>query len=143
MLIKKRFELLPHTADAMFRAYGRNCEEAFSNSALALFAIITDVTQVEPTIKREVNVKSKDKEALLYDFLEELIYLTDTEGFLLSKVQELSINKDYAGINLRAVILGDSAGKYDVVSAIKAMTYNEMKIVHEPDFVMIQAVPDL
>ena len=142
-LIKKRFEFLEHTADAKFRAYGRNLSEAFSNSVLALMQIITDVDKVVGEKRKRIEIEAKNEKALLYDFLEELVYLMDTEGFIVSKIEKLHVNERGFKWTLVATLYGDSADNYDIRTQVKAITYNDMLIAREPDFVVIQVVPDL
>jgi SHS2 domain-containing protein len=158
----KKFEFLEHTADVKFRAYGKNLEEAFENAALATFEIMTPIKKVKPKQKKTIKVEAKKKRSLLYDFLEELIVLTDTEGFLLSKVKSLKITerKGSNGQNnkgndeeskkgkaplfqLKAVVVGDAGGQYDVSTYIKAVTYSDMFIKEEPGKVVIQVVHDI
>ena len=38
-----KFKYLSHTSEAKFQAFGKSIEEAFSNVALALFNMLTDV----------------------------------------------------------------------------------------------------
>ena len=47
----RKYEFLDHTADAKFRAYGKNLEQAFTNAALALTNLVTDSAKVKPNIK--------------------------------------------------------------------------------------------
>jgi SHS2 domain-containing protein len=68
-MISKKFIFLEHTADVKFRAFGKNIEEAFSNSALALKEIMTEKTKIKDKIKKKISVKGKDNESLLYNFL--------------------------------------------------------------------------
>lgn len=143
MTMQKKFKFLPHTADAKFIAYGKNLEEAFSNAALATFSIITDIAKIKPKFERNIAITSKKKESLLYDFLEQLIFLIDTEGFLLSKVKKLDISKKDNTFKLNADLLGDNADNYEVYGAIKAVTYNDMFIKEEKDLVKIQVVHDI
>jgi len=135
----KKFEFLEHTADAKFLAYGKNLEEAFSNAAAALFTIMTDITKIKPKIKKHIVVNSSGKQAMLYDFLEELIFLMDTEAFLLHEVKNLKIT----GSTLDADAYGDKGDGYDVHTQVKAITYNDMFIKEEEDLVTVQVVPDL
>ncbi|MFT4260864.1 MAG: archease [Candidatus Woesearchaeota archaeon] len=131
------FEFFDHTADVKFRAYGKDLEEAFSNAALATFQVMTEVSKVKDLEEKEIFVKSSSNEALLFDFIDELIFLLDTEGFLLSKVNKLSIKNG----ELHAIISGDNADNYDVHTYVKAPTYNEMQINKDP--VWVQLVLDL
>lgn len=142
-LLKKRFEFFDHTADALFRAYGKNMSEAFSNAVLALTAIMTDVELVSPNRKKTIVVESRNEEALLYDFLEEIVYLVDAENFFVSKIENMKMSCQAFGCRLEAEIFGDDASKYKVYAIVKAITYNQMAIVKEQDFVTVQVVPDL
>lgn len=132
-----KFEFFEHTADVKFRAYGKDLEEAFSNAALATFQVMTDIAKVKEVEEKEIFVKSSSNQALLFDFIDELIFLLDTEGFLLSKVLKLTITND----ELHAVIIGDNADNYEVHTYVKAPTYNEMEINKDP--IWVQVVLDL
>jgi len=138
----EKYKFLEHTADAKFQAYGRSLEEAFSNAALAMFSIITDTEKVKGNIQKDIECSSKDLKSLLYDFLEELVFLIDTKNFLLHNVKEMNIYKDEIYF-LRAVVEGDEAETYETSGDIKAVTYNEMEIKEEKDKVTVQVVLDL
>ena len=138
----KQYEFLEHTADVKFRAYGKTLEEAFSNAALATSAVMTDVKKIKGKIEKTIAVQSKTKESLLYDFLEKLLYLLDTESFIASKVKSLKIKKGKA-FKLIATVIGDNADGYDVHPYIKAVTYNDMLIKEEKGKVTIQVVHDI
>ncbi len=141
--VKGKYEFLEHTADVKFLAYGKNLEEAFSNAALATFSIMTDISKVKEKIKKEIKIHATKKESLLYDFLEQLVFLMDTEGFILSKVKELIITEKNKIYELKSVIVGDKADHYDVHTAIKAVTYNDMFIKEAKGRVIIQVVHDI
>lgn len=139
-----KYEFLDHTADVKFKAYGKTLEEAFENAALATFSIMTDIGVVKEVKEFEVNIKSTSYEALLYDFLDELIYLLDTESFLLKYVKSLSIDSD--SLQLRAVLVGDCQDKiedYEVHTFVKAVTYNDMYIKKVDDGYELQVVHDI
>lgn len=121
------YEFIEHTADIQFKAYGKTLEEAFSNCAYAMVeSICKDKIKENKKIKFEV--KGKDLESLLYNFLEELLVLFDSEHFILSKVLRIKIDKENFSLNCEVV--GDS-GDYEVYSHIKAVTYNEMFVRKE------------
>ncbi|MBT4541125.1 archease [Candidatus Woesearchaeota archaeon] len=133
---KKPFEYLEHTADCKFKAYGKTKQEQFSNAALAMFNVMVDPLSISPMVIKEINVTGSDDCQLLYNFLEELLFLLDTESFLLHKVMELTIE----GNVLHAKVYGDTEiEKYEISGDVKAVTYNEMEI--NDDYV--QVVVDL
>jgi SHS2 domain-containing protein len=140
-----KYEFLEHTADAKFRAYGANLEEAVVNAALATFSIIISPEKIEPLIKKEIKIISRKKTSLLYDFLDELLFFLDTEGFVLSNIKNLKIENDENFV-LTCIIYGDSYKNYASIKGnIKSVTYNEMIIDEEysGDKVMIQVVVDV
>jgi SHS2 domain-containing protein len=138
-----KYKFLPHTADVKFRAYGKTMEEAFSNAALALTAVITEPTKVKPKVKKTIAIESEDEKALLYDFLEQFLILLDTDNFLLNSVKKIKIGKNKK-LTLKAEIAGDTElSKYKTETHIKAVTYQEMEIKKEKGKFMVQVVLDI
>ncbi|MBT4351506.1 archease [archaeon] len=138
-----KFRYLDHTADIKFQAYGDSLEEAFSNSALAMYNSIVDIDNVKPVLKFKVNSKAKKLMTLLYEFMEELIILLDTEGFIATKINTLTINEDDQGYEIHATLSGDEAKNYETHGDIKAMTYSDMEIKEKDGKFMIQVVLDI
>lgn len=140
----KKYEFLEHTADVKIKAYGSTLEEAFANAATATTAVMTDIKKVKPLTEKKVSVSTKTKESLLYDFLQEILYLLDTEGYLAVEAKEIAIKKEKGNYALTATLKGDYArGKHDVHTYIKAVTYNEMEINETEKGVEIQLVHDI
>lgn len=123
----KKFIYLDHTADVMFESYGSTIEEAFSNSAMAMFNILTDIKKVKPVKEYSIKIKSNKIEKLLFDFLDNLLFYLDTEHIIFSKF-DISIKKDKGFFNLNCKCYGDNINNYDRHGDIKAPTYNEMLI---------------
>ena len=117
-----KYKFLEHTADVKFQAFGKNSEEVFENSALALKELICGKIKIKEEKNKIIKVKGKDFESLLYNFLEEIIYFVDAENFIISKVNNIKI-KDF---KLNAKISGDKVSNYNFNNEVKAVTYNEM-----------------
>ena len=144
MKFKEGFVFLDHTADIMFQSYGGNLEEAFSNAVLAVSDSITDYKKIEKNVKKEIEKESEDLKALLYDFIDELLYLLDAEKFMAGEVKSIKIKKEKDKYILKAVLLGDDKlDKYEIKTHIKAMTYNDMIIDEKPGSVTLQVVLDI
>jgi SHS2 domain-containing protein len=116
-----KFKFLEHTADIKFQAFGKTIEEVFENSALAMFHHIYNEKVMEKKILK-FKVKGKDLESLMYNFLEELLFLLETKGFFLNKIK-VQIRKEK---ELVAEIWGGDIKNYRIRYDIKAVTYNEM-----------------
>ena len=140
----KPYEYFEHTADVKFRAHGKNLEEAFSNAAFAMFNVMINNEDVQPVMRKSISVNGKDLKALLYNFLEEILFLLDSEHFLLSKVDKIKIDRMSGAYVLTALIVGDKTGdKYETSGDVKAITYNEMEIKEEQGGCSVQVVLDI
>jgi len=124
-----KYEFLEHVSDAKFKAYGNSFEECFANAAEAMTKVITDPEKVEEKLTKSVQVAGSDIKQLLYNFLEELLFLVDTQNFILHKVSSIKINPKGKGYFLSAMLSGDSISeKYQMESGIKAITYMDMEV---------------
>ena len=123
------FEYLPHTADVKFRASGKNLNEVFSSAALATYNLLTDVKKIKLNEIKKIKLESKNRESLLYDFLERLIILIDSEYFIGGRVNKLNISN--GNTKLEAEISGDDVSNYDTHGDIKAATYADMEIIEK------------
>ena len=78
------FEYLEHTADVMFRAYGKTEEEMLSNAASALSRAMVDPASIIAQEKWTVELEGDDLEDLAYQWLSEIIFLSETESAVFS-----------------------------------------------------------
>jgi SHS2 domain-containing protein len=117
-------------ADACFELNGKNLTELFRAGFLALMSTSVELDSVKLSIERKIMLENNDLERLLYEFLEELIYLKDAE-LLIFKECDLSIeeNNVTSKFILNAVLRGQKID--DLVSTItdvKAITYYQFYI---------------
>lgn len=139
-----RYKFLPHTADIKFNAYGKSMNEAFENSAYAMFNAMFG-GKIKPKITKKIKASGKDAEELLYNFLEKLLVLLDADNFFLSKVKVKIIEGRAGGkkSTLEAELKGDDAGNYKIGLDVKAITYNEMFVKKDKGRVVCQVVVDV
>mgnify|MGYP001613985951 CR=1 FL=1 len=131
-----KYKYLDHTADIKFQAFGNSLEEVFSNSAYAMIKVICK-ERVKEKITKKIKLKGIDKKSLLYNFLDELLFLLNTKNFILSNVKEIKIKNN----KLTATLVGDDLKNYKSGLDVKSVTYNDM-IINEKPF-MIQVVLDI
>jgi len=134
-----RYKFLPHTADVKFQAFGKTEEEVFENAALALKEVMIKKIKIQSKIKKKIEIGGKDKESLLYNFLEEFLFLLDSENFLLVEINKIKIKDN----KLEMEILGDKASNYKFSNDVKAITYNEMFVKKEKGRFICQVVVDV
>ena len=116
------FQEVEHTADRAFHVRGRDLAELFARAAEAMFAL-QGVRQQQPaTVTREVELSAVDRESLLVDWLNELLYLQEThrESYFQFDVEEISDTR------LLATIRG--APEHESRRIIKAVTFHDLAI---------------
>ncbi|MDP8002696.1 MAG: archease [Caldisphaera sp.] len=135
------FEFLDHTSDVLIRAYGRNLEESFEQSALAVYEVMTDTKKVKQIESRYIEIEGFDLYNLLYRWIESLLFYTDSEGLVFSKFNVEKINEN----KLKAVAMGEKFNKeiHEHRTIVKAMTYSQMDIKFSNNCWIIDFVVDI
>ena len=128
----KDFEILDHTADVGITAYGADISQAFANAAKALFSIITDLDGIEEVLHRDINLSAYDQEGLLVEWLNELIYLFDTENILLKRFDIVRL--DNTQLEARGYGEKVDSSKHKLKTGVKATTYHMLKIDREEGY---------
>jgi SHS2 domain-containing protein len=140
-----KFEFLEHTADVYIRAHGKTMEEAYENSALAMFEVMTDTDKVAPAREENLKVEAEDEYALVYNWLEALLVKFETEGMLYSKFQITDWKETEEILKFKAKVWGEKFDpqKHPQKVAVKAVTYHRMMIIRERDRVVLEFILDI
>ena len=135
-----RFEVIDHTADVGIIAYGSDLKEAFANSAYGMFSLIADLDVVQEKVSRKVDIQSIDQEALLVDWLNELLYLFDVKHIIFKRFQITALSQN----RLQARVYGEKVdtSRHQLKTAIKAATYHMLKIESNEE-VKVQLILDI
>ncbi len=122
----KDFEIVNHTADVGIIAYGADIRQAFANAARALFSLITELDDVDEFLHRDIELTAPDEESLLVEWLNELIYLFDTENIVFKRFDVTKLNNT----RLKARSYGEKvdSSKHRLKTGVKAATYHMLKI---------------
>lgn len=140
------FKFLDHTADVSVEAQGSTLEEAFEQTAYSLMETITpSFRSLSPVIEKIIKIEAEDKEALLFDFLTEFLYLFDVMELIFNKIKIQLIKKRQEKLYLEAIAYG---GKFDITkhepgTEVKAITYSYMNIEEKKNGVKITIVFDI
>ena len=127
------YKYFEHTSDVIFEAYGKSLEELFVSAGLATEELMVELKTLSPNLKEKINVKGKDVEELLYNFLEELIFLKDTKLLLFKEFQiKIKEGKEYS---LKAIAKGEviNRTKHELGRDVKAVTLHQFEVKKEKD----------
>ena len=121
-----RYELIDHTADIGMRVFGTTLAELFENAGVALFELIADITTVSVRHYRSMSLSRDTPEELLVEWLNELLFIYDTEQLLFSSFSV----KLFDSTSLAARVGGDvyQEGRHRIKKSVKAATYHNLTL---------------
>ena len=135
------WEHFPHQADMGVRGVGPTRAAAFEQAALALTAVVTDLTRVAPSEAVAIACAAPDDELLLADWLNALILEMAARRMLFSRFAV-----KLADGRLQATAWGEpvDAEKHQPAVEIKGATYTELKVFQADSGVWVaQCVVDV
>lgn len=137
----KRFDFIEHTADIGIIAYGAELKEAFANAAYAMFTLITDLEGVKEQVYRNIQVQAEDQESLVVVWLNELLYLLDTEGIVFKRFEITGLDES----SLKAKVYGEplDAERHNIRGGVKAATYYMLRLAKENNRYSVQVIFDV
>ena len=118
----QRFEEVEHTADWAFRAHGRDLAQLFANAAHGMFELQGGAAEGKTSVAREIAVSGVDRETLLVNWLNELLYLQETQHESYSRFEILEISDTH----LRACVHGWQ--HWPQGRTIKAVTFHYLEV---------------
>ncbi len=131
----KRFQFIEHTADIGLIAYGRSLAEAFANAAHGLFSIIAELKSIREVESRQLELSEEDPEALLFEWLNRLIYFFDVEMLIFKRFDVT----DFDGRGLKATCYGEKydPSRHQIKTGVKSATYHMLKVDKEKNQVQV------
>lgn len=123
MMQQPPYRFLEHTADIMFEAYGKSYEEAFENSAHAMFSVFGDAGAGQRAV---FSVTAHNIEELTVQALADMLAYMDTGEIIFSKARVLSYDAKKHSLEIEA--FGEKKRPRD---SVKAVTYHELMVAHD------------
>ncbi|MBL7056048.1 archease [Candidatus Woesearchaeota archaeon] len=90
-------------ADVAFECESKTLSELFEDSAQALFEIMCNPKKIESKITKEFVLENDTLEKLLFNFLDEIIFLKDSESMLFNSCTVEFVDD----LKLKATLTGD------------------------------------
>jgi SHS2 domain-containing protein len=118
------------TADIAFEATGRDLPELFSDAADATTNVMIDnIEAIHPRQTRQIEVSNDKLDMLLFDLLQELIFLKDAERLLL-RIREVQIDDRDEMYLLKATAEGETLDveRHHQRADVKAVTLHDFSV---------------
>jgi len=122
-------------ADLAFAAEGRTLAELFEAAGRAVTeAMVRDLASIGAAVEREIALSAESPEALLHAFLEEIVYLKDAEGLLLSGFA-IRVGERNGRWELDGHATGETIdpSRHATVVDVKAITWHKFELARAPE----------
>ena len=130
------YKYLEHSTDAFIEVRAKNLEEAFSVAGKSVVETIIDSNNIQEIEEKNIKVKGRNLLNLLYNWLEEIVTITITDGFAIRNFSvNIKKNKEYQ------IISNISGEKLDIKKhnfkvEIKSPTFHLMEIEENDEIIM-------
>ena len=117
------FELIEHSGDVKLRALGQDLEDVFVNAARGMMAFMfgDEILGARPEQREFIRIEAADREALLVDWLAELLYRAATtyHAYVDFRIRTIGEHTLTADVGIAAA---------EAVDDIKAVTHHELAV---------------
>jgi len=129
------FEEIPHKADAALIIYGLSLPEIFSHAVLGMYYIMGLIGKNRRKVEDSIVLQASDPETMLVTFLTELLFLAEIG--IKAEVIEINMNRNILNVKIYKTPVSS------IAKEIKAVTFNEMKIIKKDDVYQTKIVFDI
>jgi len=129
----------PHTADVKLQVRAPSLEILFSETFDALMQVMYGKDR-KGGISREITLQSASNEALLADFLSEVLYVSEVDGLVFSRA-DIRISTG----TLAATLDGEpfDRTRHAGGSEVKGISYSGLSIAHDTNGYMLDIIFDV
>lgn len=135
------YETFEHTADLGLRVRANDLETLFADAARGLFSmIVPELETVRPAQQRQFQIAGRELDYLLFDWLNELLYVFDTEHVLFS---EFDVQLTPEGVTVTARGEAFDPSRHELDHEVKAITYHGLRVERQNNACMAEVIVDI
>jgi len=122
----KRYRITPHHSELAVKVFGSSQNELFTNSAWALFDVITDTEKIELKERLPLEVEGTYRDDLMVNWVRELLYFYQGSGYLLRDFRMLELGDKV----LKAEVSGEKIDpdRHEIKREIVAVAYDKSRM---------------
>jgi len=131
--MKKRIEIIDHTADVGLRISGGSGRELFEAAAEGMISLMLDRKTVQGSETREIHVEAETEEELLRGWLREVLFVMERDGIVFRDfhIERDNLSKDNVSKYFISAILGgeqQDSHRHGICTEIKAVTRHNFSL---------------
>lgn len=135
------YETFEHTADLGLRVRASDLNALLADAARGLFSmIVVDLDSVRPTEAVSISVPGQPSELLLFDWLNELLYIYEVRRLLLCAF-DVRVNENGLDATARGEPIDPARHVLD--HEVKAITYHGLKLERQPSGWLAEVIVDI
>ena len=130
------YKYLEHATDALIEVNAKTLEDAFAVAGKSVVETIIDLKNIQEIEEKNINVKGRNLLNLLYNWLEEIVTITITDGFAIRNFSvNIKKNKEYQIVSR---VSGEKLDlkKHNFKVEIKSPTFHLMEIIENDEITM-------
>lgn len=122
-----------HQADIGIEGIGPRLEDAFTQAALALTAVITEPETISPDKEIVIDCEAPNNEILFVDWLNALVYEMASQKMLFNRFEVEISSPDTQSVTLKARAWGEKIipEKHQPVVEIKGATFTTLRVFED------------
>jgi SHS2 domain-containing protein len=135
------FEIFEHTADLGLRIWASSRNSLFADAAAGLFSLIVpDLASIRLSETRLLQLGSESLDYLLFDWLNELLYLYEAQHLLLAQ-----FDVEVTDEGLAAQVHGEPIdhNRHVLDHEVKAITYHGLKLERSANLWLAEVIVDI
>ena len=129
------YRWVEHTSEAELEVEGESPADVLAEATIAFGDLLADAPRLEE-VEVEVRASADDLPSLLAEWLGELAYLAETDGF----ISERAVRMDLAGASAEALVAGHRS---EPQSLVKGVTYHRLEMAPTDGIWRARAVLDV
>lgn len=124
------YRYLDHGADIGLEVKSDSLEGLFGEAGKALFSLMVDMDEIKAEKSLELELSESNLEDLIYEWLSELLSLSNLKGQVYGEFSKLNIAESNEGYRLEATARGENIdpGRHELGTEVKAVTYQGLEI---------------
>lgn len=135
------YETFDHTADVGLRMTAATLPDLMAEAGRGFSSlIVANLADVRPVEERTIQVAGTEPDYLLFDWLNELVYLLDREHLVFS---DFDVRKTEQGLS--ATCRGErlDRDRHQLEHEVKAVTYHDLKVEQVADSWQAEVILDI
>lgn len=123
---QKKYRVSKRSSELVVKVFGKSQEELFSNSAFALFDLMTDVEKIRIEERLPLEVEGVDRDDLMVNWMRELLYLYQGGGYLLREIEV----QEAGDTRVKGQVRGEKfdPDRHEIQKEIHAVAYHQSRM---------------